>query len=84
MDSPYDSCIFYSDSGYNPSNATYFNIHNIQTKEIDGNSMVLLRKSTLNEPISINDPNRYGVNFIQTLPKEFFKRFEAQGLCIGI
>ena len=78
MDSPYDSCIFYSDSGYNPSNATYFNIHNVQTKEIDGNSMVLLRKSTLNEPISINDPSRYGVNFIQTLPKEFFSKFEAR------
>jgi hypothetical protein len=78
MDSPYDSCIFYSDSGYNTSNATYFNIHNIQTKEIDGNSMVLLRKSTIDEPISINDPNRYGVNFIQTLPIEFFKRFEAR------
>ncbi len=78
MDSPYDSCIFYSDSGYNPSNATYFNIHNVQTKEIDGNSMVLLRKSTLNEPISINDPSRYGVNFIQTLPKEFFTKFEAR------
>ena len=78
MDSPYDSCIFYSDSGYNPSNATYFNIHNVQTKEIDGNSMVLLRKSTLSEPISINDPSRYGVNFIQTLPKDFFKKFEAR------
>ncbi len=77
MDSPYISCIFYSDSGYNPNNATYFNIHNIQTKEIDGNSMVLLRKSTMNEPVSINDPNRYGINFIQALPIEFFKRFEA-------
>jgi hypothetical protein len=40
--------------------------------------MVLLRKSTLNEPISINDPNRYGVNFIQTLPGDFFNRFEAR------
>jgi len=77
MDSPYNSCIFYSDSGYNPNNATYFNIHNIQTREIDGNSMVLLRKSTMNEPVSINDPNRYGINFIQALPIEFFKRFEA-------
>jgi hypothetical protein len=78
MDSPYDSCLFYSDHQYDSSNATYFNIQHIQTGEIDGNSMVLLRKSTLNEPISINDPNRYGVNFIQTLPGDFFKRFEAR------
>jgi hypothetical protein len=78
MDSPYDSCLFYSDHQYDSSNATYFNIQHIQTGEIDGNSMVLLRKSTLNEPISINDPNRYGVNFIQTLPGDFFNRFEAR------
>ena len=39
--------------------------------------MVLLRKSTIKEPISINDPDRYGVNFIQTLPGDFFNRFEA-------
>ena len=50
MDSPYDSCLFYSDSGYNSSNARYFNIQHIQTGEIDGNPMVLLRKSTLKEP----------------------------------
>jgi hypothetical protein len=78
MDSPYDSCLFYSDHQYDSSNATYFNIQHIQTGEIDGNSMVLLRKSTLNEPISINDPDRYGVNFIQTLPGDFFNRFEAR------
>ena len=84
MDSPYDSCLFYSDSGYNSSNARYFNIQHIKTGEIEGNSMVLLRKSTLKEPISINDPDRYGVNFIQTLPGEFFNRFEAQGLCTHI
>jgi hypothetical protein len=40
--------------------------------------MVLLRKSTLKEPISINDPKRYGVNFIQALPEEFFNGFEAE------
>jgi hypothetical protein len=79
MDSPYDSCLFYRDTGYDSSNATYFNIKNIQTGEIDGNSMILLRKSTLKEPVSINDPEHYGVNFIQPLPEEFFKRFEAKG-----
>lgn len=78
MDSPYDSCLFYSDSGYNSSNARYFNIQQIKTGEIEGNTMVLLRKSTLKEPISINDPDRYGVNFIQELPGEFFNRFEAR------
>lgn len=78
MDSPYDSCLFYSDSGYNSSNARYFNIQQIKTGKIEGNSMVLLRKSTLKEPISINDPDRYGVNFIQELPGEFFNRFEAR------
>lgn len=78
MDSPYDSCLFYSDSGYNSSNARYFNIQQIKTGEIEENSMVLLRKSTLKEPISINDPDRYGVNFIQELPGEFFNRFEAR------
>lgn len=77
MDSPYDSCLFYSAPGYDTSNATYFNIQHIRTQEIDRNSMVLLRKSTIKEPISINDPDRYGVNFIQTLPEDFFNRFEA-------
>lgn len=77
MDSPYDSCLFYSAPGYDTSNATYFNIQHIRTQEIDRNSMVLLRKSTIKEPISINDPDRYGVNFIQTLPGDFFNRFEA-------
>lgn len=39
--------------------------------------MVLLRRSTLEEPISINDPNSYGVNIIQPLTAEFFNSFEA-------
>ncbi|MGB9131422.1 MAG: hypothetical protein WCB90_02260 [Methanosarcina sp.] len=77
MDSPYDSCLFYSAPGYDTSNATYFNIQHIRTGKIDRNSMVLLRKSTIKEPVSINDPDRYGVNFIQTLPGDFFNRFEA-------
>lgn len=77
MDSPYDSCLFYRDREYDSSNATYFNIQHIQTGEIDGNPMVLLRKSTVKEPVSINDPERYGVNFIQKLPEEFFNRFET-------
>lgn len=77
LDSPYDSCLFYCNPGYDYSNATYFNIQHIQTGEIDRDPIVLLRKSTLKEPISVNDPNRYGVNSIQTLPGEFFNRFEA-------
>ena len=77
MDSPYDSCLFYRDRGYDSSNATYFNIQHIQTGEINGNPMILLRESTVKEPVSINDPERYGVNFIQKLPEEFFNRFEA-------
>jgi hypothetical protein len=77
MDSPYDSCLFYRDTKYDSSNATYFNIQHIRTGEIDNNSMILLRKSTLKEPVSINDPERYGVNFIQTLPESFFSRFET-------
>lgn len=77
MDSPYDSCLFYRDRGYDSNNATYFNIQHIQTGEIDGNPIVLLRKSTIKEPISINDPERYGVNIIQTLPEGFFDGFEA-------
>jgi hypothetical protein len=78
MDSPYDSCLFYKDTKYNSNNAKDFDINNINTGEINGNPMVLLRKSTLNEPVSINDPDRYGVNFIQALPEEFFNRFETQ------
>ena len=78
MDSPYDSCLFYRNPGYNSSNAKYFDIQNIKTGEIDGNPMVLLRKSTLKEPVSINDPEHYVVNFIQTLPRDFFNRFEAE------
>ena len=77
MDSPYDSCLFYRDRGYDSSNATYFNIQHIQTGEIDGSPMILLRKSTVKEPVSINDPERYGVNIIQTLPDGFFNRFEV-------
>lgn len=77
MDSPYDSCLFYRDRGYDSSNATYFNIQHIQTGEIAGNPLVLLRKSTLKEPVSINDPERYGVNFIQKMPEEFFNRFKT-------
>jgi hypothetical protein len=82
MDSPYDSCLFYCDSKYNSNNASYFNIQNIQTGEIEGNPMVLLRKSTLKEPISINDPDHYGVNFIQALPVEFFNKFETQNYAL--
>lgn len=78
MDSPYDSCLFYSDSKYNSINAKSFDIGNINTGEINGNPMVLLRKSTLYEPVSLDDPERYGVGFVQTLPEKFFNRFEAQ------
>ncbi|AKB76164.1 hypothetical protein MSLAZ_2903 [Methanosarcina lacustris Z-7289] len=77
MDSPYDSCLFYRDRGYNADNATYFNTNQIKSREISDGCMVLLRRSTLGEPISINDPNRYGVNIIQPLPAEFFNSFEA-------
>jgi hypothetical protein len=44
------------------NNASYFNVQYLQIGQFDGNSMVLLRISTLKEPISINDPERYGVN----------------------
>ena len=84
MDSPYDSCLFYSNPEYDNSNATYFNTQQIKTGEINGTSMVLLRKSTLKEPVSINDPERYGVNSIQPIPEEFFNRFKATGLCASI
>ncbi|WP_230669872.1 hypothetical protein [Methanosarcina barkeri] len=77
MDSPYDSCLFYRDRAYDSSNATYFNIQHIQTGEIDGSPTILLRKSTVKEPVSINDPERYGVNIIQTLPEGFFNRFNT-------
>ncbi|AKB56364.1 MULTISPECIES: hypothetical protein [Methanosarcina] len=77
MDSPYDSCLFYRDRAYDTRNATYFNIQHIQTGEIDGDPTILLRKSTVKEPISINDPERYGINIIQTLPEGFFNRFNA-------
>lgn len=77
MDSPYDSCLFYRDRGYDENNATYFNTNQIESREISDGRMVLLRRSTLGEPISINDPNIYGVNVIQPLPAEFFNSFEA-------
>lgn len=76
MDSPYDSCLFYRDPGYNVDNATYFDTNQIESREIGGNHMVLLRRSSLREPISINDPERYGVNIIEPLPAEFFNSFE--------
>lgn len=76
MDSPYDSCLFYRDPGYNGDNATYFNGKQIESREIDGDNMVLLRKSSLKEPITLNDPERYGVNVIEPLPAEFFNSFE--------
>ena len=78
MDSPYDSCLFYSNPKYDNRNATYFNTQQINTGEINETSMVLLRKSTLKEPVSINDPERYGVNSIQPIPKEFFNRFNSK------
>lgn len=77
MDSPYDSCLFYRDQRYDANNATYFNTNQIESREISGDRMVLLRRSSLDEPISINDPNRYGINIIQPLPVEFFNSFEA-------
>jgi hypothetical protein len=39
--------------------------------------MILLRRSALTEPVSINDPDKYGVNIIKPLPAEFFNSFEA-------
>lgn len=78
MDSPYDSCLFYSNPKYDNRNATYFNTQQINTGEVNETSMVLLRKSTLKEPVSINDPERYGVNSIQAIPKEFFNRFNSK------
>jgi hypothetical protein len=78
MDSPYDSCLFYSNPKYDNSNARYFDDKNIKTGEFDRNPMVLLRKSTLDEPISVDDPDRFGVSIVQTLPEEFLNSFEAQ------
>lgn len=78
MDSPYDSCLFYSSSNINSSNEKAFDISNVKTGEIKGNPMVLLRKSTLSEPVSLNDPERYGVDFVQAIPEKFFKMFETQ------
>jgi hypothetical protein len=82
MDSPYDSCLFYCNPEYSSINAKYFDIQNIKTGEINGNPMVLLRKTTLEEPISIDDPERYGVSIVQTVPEEFFNRFEAQNYAL--
>jgi hypothetical protein len=78
MDSPYDSCLFYSYSKFNSSKEKAFDINNINTGEINGNPMVLLRKSTRYEPVSLNDPERYGVDYVQTIPEKFFNKFEAQ------
>lgn len=78
MDSPYDSCLFYSGSKFNSSNEKAFDISNVKTGEIKGNPMVLLRKSTLTEPVSLNDPERYGVDFVQAIPEKFFKMFETR------
>jgi len=77
MDAPYDSCIFYRDPGYDVNNATYFDTNQIDSREISDDRMILLRRSALTEPVSINDPNRYGVNIIKPLPVEFFNSFEA-------
>ncbi|AKB30436.1 hypothetical protein MSSIT_3717 [Methanosarcina siciliae T4/M] len=77
MDAPYDSCLFYRDPGYNVDNATYFNTNQVESGEISSEHLVLLRRATLWEPISINDPDRYGVNIIKPLPAEFFNNFEA-------
>lgn len=77
MDSPYDSCLFYRDPGYDVNNATYFDTEQIESKEISGDHMILLRRSSLGEPVSINDPERYGVNIIRPLPAEFFNSFDA-------
>jgi len=77
MDAPYDSCLFYRDRGYNADNATYFNTNQIESGEISGDRLVLLRRAALGEPISINDPDKYGVNIIKPLPAEFFNSFEA-------
>jgi hypothetical protein len=78
MDSPYDSCLFYSGSKFNSSNEKAFDISNVKTGEIKGNPMVLLRKSTLTEPVSLNDPERYGVDFVQAIPEKFFNMFETR------
>ncbi|HIH94538.1 TPA: hypothetical protein HA338_11090 [Methanosarcina acetivorans] len=77
MDAPYDSCLFYRDPGYNVDNATYFNTNQVESGEISGEHLVLLRRATLREPISINVPDRYGVNIIKPLPAEFFNSFDA-------
>jgi hypothetical protein len=40
-------------------------------------TMIMLRKCTSNEPISVEVSKLYGVYRIQSLPKEFFARFES-------
>jgi hypothetical protein len=41
-------------------------------------TMIMLRKCTLNEPITVKVSKYYGVSRIQSLPKEFFARFESK------
>jgi hypothetical protein len=77
MDSPYDSCLFYRNPGYDVNNATSFDTNQIESREISGDQMILIRRSSLDEPISIDDPNIYGVDVIKPLPLEFFNSFEA-------
>ncbi|MDI9395669.1 MAG: hypothetical protein QM426_09765 [Euryarchaeota archaeon] len=77
MDSPYDSCIFYRDPVYDVNNATSFNINQVNSREISGYHMILLRRSSLSEPISIKDPEIYGVSTVKPLPVEFFNSFDA-------
>ena len=40
-------------------------------------TMIMLRKCTLNEPITVKVSKLYGLYRIQSLPKEFFARFES-------
>jgi len=77
IDSPYDSCLFYRDPAYDVNNATSFDTDQVESREIRGAHMILLRRSALTEPVSINDPDKYGVNIIKPLPAEFFNSFEA-------
>lgn len=40
-------------------------------------TMIILRKSTLNEPISVSDPKLYGVSKALLISKEFFDKFDT-------
>jgi hypothetical protein len=40
-------------------------------------TMIMLRKCTSNEPITVKVSKLYGLYEIQSLPKEFFARFES-------